>query len=437
MIRTRSACARSICAWGALATALVAVPSVASAQSEDRLSADVSATAGYSNNPFSFNDDDSGSALVGVDVSPVYQVLTANSTFTASGTASVQQYLRRYGRNDSYSGAVDYQLRPSERVTAHGRIDLSSAVLGNFNGYAPAVVGTGVGTGVDTGTGTVVPVTPVVTTPTTGTGFVPLPDIGLYGFRNRRKLARASADVSMQLSERDSLTVSGYGEATRYSRIQQFGNYEAYSGSIGYSRRLSDRVSAGVRGSASFYNYKERNGDSRVFPVEATVTARLSQFWTLDGALGATFISNDAIGSTSKTSLSGNANLCRRGELSTMCLFGSRQASPTGLVGTQYVTSGGVSWSRRLGERENLSLSGSYTKVGGDDTRLVQNGVVVGGLPIQNEYAQATIGYDRQISQRLRFVASANYNKLFGNGDNRPDNYGGQVGLAYHFGDLR
>jgi len=429
---------RAGCALGAIALALVAAPSAVSAQTEGRFSADASATAGYANNPFSILGDDTGSALVTLDIAPRYQILTERSTVTLSGDANVQQYLRRYGRNDSYSGAVDYQLRPSERITAHTRLDLSSAVLGSYNSYLP--FGTGLGsTGFGSpGTGTIGTGTTGTTTGTT-TGVIPvgtvglapgLTDIGLYGLRNRRKTAQLSGDVGVTLSARDSLTVSGYAQATRYNGIAQLGDFEAYSGSLGYSRRVSAQWNVGLRASASSFNYRTVGGDSRVYPVEATVSGRLNQFWTINGSLGATFVDSDALGSTRQTSLSGSLNLCRQGNLSTLCIQAARQVSPTGFAGSQYVTTAGATWSRRLSERENLSLSGTYSKVGGNRAQSLVPG-------LQDEFAQGVVSYDRRISQRLRLLTSANYRQFLTGNSGRPADFGGQIGVAYRLGDLR
>jgi len=417
-------------ALGALAGALVAFPSAALAQSEERLSADVSATAGYSNNPFSLTGDDTGSALLALTVSPRFQILTQRSTWSISGNANFQQYLRRYGRNESYSGAVDYQLRPRENITAHANLNLESSVLGSFGGYQPAPLVASTGT---TGTGTTIGTTTTSLPATTATSLVPITDIGLYGLRNRRRLARLSGDVSFGLSARDTLIVSGYGEAARYSSLPQFGNYEAYSGSLNYTRRLNERFTAGIRASASTYNYRSANTDTRAFPIEATLSGRLSALWSVDGALGVTFIDSAAVGSTRKTSLSGNVNLCRRGELSQLCLQAARQASPTGFAGTQYATTAGATWTRRLSERENLTLSGNYSKVGSANAGLL----IPGALPLQNEFAQANASYDRQVSERVRFVASAHYGQLLGGNVDRPADFGGQVGLSYRIGDRR
>jgi len=298
-------------------------------------------------------------------------------------------------------------------------------VLGAFNSYQPTF-GNGSGSnGGLSGGGT--STSPVPTLPS----IVPVTDIGLFGLRSRRNLARLSGDLSVGLSSRDSLTFSAYAEAARYKANTPLGNYDAFSGSVGYSRQVTDRLRVGVRASASTFNYKVDNSKSRVFPIEVTVSGRLSEQWTIDGAAGATFINNNSVGSTSKTSLSGNLSLCRRGQRTTLCILGARQASPTGFIGTQYVTSAGLNWSTRLNERSNLSFSADYSKVG------------VGSVPLaaarafQSEFAQAVVSYDRRISQRLRLVASANYRQLLSDSTGRPKDFGGQIGISYRLGDPR
>jgi len=419
---------------------LTAVPTVAWAQ-EDRLSVDVVGSAGYSNNPFALVDDNTDSALVSVDVLPRYQRLTERSTLTLSGAASFQRYLRRYSNNESYSASADYALRASEQVTAHTRLDLLSSVLGANNflpgivgaGQASPAIGSGAGTttGVDAGGGggTIVPGANPTVVP-----LMPFTDIGLFGLRNRRRSARLGGDVAIGLSAQESLTVSGYGEVARFSQLPEFGDYEAFGATLGYSRRLSERLTVGLRGSVSDFNYQTSDSDSRALSLEATGSTRLSELWSADGAVGVTFVDSGAVGSTRRTSLSGNVNLTRRGELSSLSFQGSRQVSPTGLAGTQYVSTIGVNWSRRLGERENVSLSANYSNVGGGGQDLTR---IPGGLPFQTEFGQVIAGYDRQINRRMRFVASANYRQLFGGNAGRPRDFGGQLGLSYRIGDPR
>lgn len=406
------------------------LPSAAVAQNESRLSADASVTAGYQNNPFTIQGGDTGSGLVTIDLAPRYQLLTERSTFTVSADADLQQYFRRYGHNENYSGTLDYQGRPSERLTTHARLDLSSAVLGASGGYLPtaptSLTGIGAtGTGAAaTGTGAAVPVVAV-------DPLVPITDIGLFGLRNRRRTVRLSGDASYSVSARDTLTLSAYGEATRYHDLPA-GNYQAYGGSAGYSRRLSDRLTLGLQGSAAAYDYHLGIANTRVYSVQATASGRLNGRWTADGALGVSFVSSDTALSTRSTSLSGNVDLCRRGPLTTLCLQAARQVLPTGLAGSQYVTSAGANWNRQLSEHDSVFLGGSYSKVNGATL------LVPGLLPLQTEYAQANVGYSRQLRERLRLIASANYRQILGSGDaGRPKDFGGQVGLSYRIGDKR
>ena len=430
---------------GAAGVALAAT--AARAQTESRVSADVSATGGYSSNPFTVSGDDTGAAVVTIDIAPRYQLLTPRSTITVSADANIQQYISRYGNNVSYAGAVDYQGQPSERVTAHARIDLSSAVLGAFNSYLPFAGGIGgiatpgLGATTDTGTAAIggTGIGGAGAAGAIGTGLQPIvaatplvsyTDVGLYGLRNRRRSARASGDLGFVLSARDSLTVGAFGELTRYRGLIA-SDYDAYGGSLAYQRRLSNRLSVGLSGSASNYSYHSLYSDTRTYSIQATASAALNERWTANGALGVTFVDGGGDGSTRSTSLSGSLDLCRRGPHSSMCLQAVRQASPTGIAGTQYVTTAGFSWNRQLDERQNVTLNGTYSKVGGGTVRAL------GGLPLQSEYVQGVASYGRRLAPRLRFVASANYRELLSGNAGRSADYGGQVGLSYRFGDRR
>ena len=432
----------------ALAAAALAglVPVAAGAQTtENRFGGSASATLAYSNNPFSQQNGNGGttstsSPLAVLDVTPTFQHLTEHSVLSISADANLQQYFRRYGGNNSYSGAIDYRLRPAARVSAHLRLDLASAVLGSFNSFVPPVTATPLPvTGAPATTTTVpgaaangnaLPVDPTLLYPSSPL----LTDIGLYGLRTRRRTARASGDASIGVTERDSLTVSTYAEVARYgggANGVNFGDYEAYSGTLGYQRRVSAYINLGVQGTASLFNYRT-TGSTRVYAVAATATGRLSPHWTLDGSLGASFVSGASAGSTRSTSPSGSVSLCRQGERSVMCAQASRQVSATGVGSSQYVTTAGLNWSRRLSERDGLSLNATYSNIGGGRVLLVP-----GGLPLQTQYGQASLGYDRRLRQRLRFVASANVRQLLDGGNGRPADFGGQVGLSYQFGNLR
>ena len=420
----------------AAVTLLAGLPATAWGQTtQNRVGGTATVTGGYSNNPFSEGDSGrSSSPLVTIDLAPTFQHLTERSVLSVFADASLQQYLRRYGRNDSYSGGVDYTLRPAERITAHLRLDLQSQILGSFNNYVPTVLpAVTSGSAATTTATTPAPVVdPSLLLPSTSPLIT---DVALYGLRNRRRSARLAGDASIGVTARDSVTLSASSEVARYGRTGGLvlGDYEDYGGTVGYQRRVSDYINVGLQGSASLFNYRSGLGNSRSYSLQATASGRLNPLWTFNGALGVSFIDGDDAGSTRATSLSGNVNACRRGQRSTMCAQVARQVSPTGIDGSQYVTTASLNWSKRLDERSSLSLNASYSKVG-ESGRLR---VGLSGVPLETQYGQGSVGYSRQLRQRLNFVASANVRQLFGGSGNRAADFGGQAGLSYHFGDLR
>jgi hypothetical protein len=401
-----------------LAVLAAVIPTgMASAQQETRTSVDVTGGVGYSNNPFTLAGNDTGAGFVALDVLPRLELTGPQTSLTLSGAARLQQYLRRYSRNDSYSAAADYTVRSNERLKAHARLDLSSAVLGGAESFIPGLIPTGPGAGIGGG----------VANPG---GALPPQDLALYGLRDRRQFGRLGGDVSAAVSARDSVIVSVFAEASRYRRIA-FGDYEGYGTSLGYSRQLSDTANVGLRGSGTLYDYTGGSNDTRIVSLEGTTGLKLNSVWSLDGALGVSFVDGGGPLSTSRTSLSGDLNLCSRAARTTMCITAARRVSATGLIGSQYVTTVGGNGSLKLSEREDLSWDSSYSKVGSD------GGALVGGRPFANEFLRFATRYDRRLSERLRLTASANIRKLFGANDSRPLDFGGLLGVSVRVGDPR
>lgn len=424
----------------ALCAATIAIP--AYAQTESHLSADVSSSLGYSNNPFSTTGSDTGAGFVQVDIRPQLRLLRQNSALTISVDANVQQYFNRYARSDSYSGGLNYSFVPAEHVQGHLSASASSSVVGSSNDLSNQFnivrpldpVGTP-GTGIGAGSGTVI-TNPISTIPVNaGT------DIALFGTRARRRTLNAGGDVSASLSARDSVNASAFVIDSRYSggraadtNIGLFGStgdYTGYGGTVGYSRQIAEYLQAGLQGSGSRYDYSSLGGDTNVYSVQATASARVNTYWSINGALGVSFVQRELNGS--QTSLSGNLSVCRRGIRSAYCLTANRAVLPTGSLGTQITTSVGGSYSYRLTEHSNISAGADY------DRNSVPRVLLGTGnaLGIGNEYLRTTLNYDRQLRQRLRMTTSVNYRKIFGSNLNRPSDFGGQIGLALSLGDNR
>lgn len=424
----------------ALCAITAATPAFAQT-TETRLSADVSSSLGYSNNPFATTGSNTGAGFVQVDIRPQLRFLRERSVLTLNVDANVQQYFSRYTRSDNYSAGVDYAFVPSEHIRAHLNASAASSLIGSTNDLSNRFV----------------TVNPIGSTP--GTGSIadpvnPLPidtlpvnngtDIGLFGIGARRRSLNAGGDVTATLSARDVATASAFIIDSRYSNTQAtgggfnaLGDYTGYGGSVGYSRQLNAYVQAGLQGTASRYDYSTVGGDTTVYSVQATTTARINEYWTLDGALGISFINREIGGA--QTALSGRLAFCRRGIRSVYCLTANRAVLPTGTLGTQISTSAGGSYSYRLTERSNIHASADYSKNSTPGNGIGTGiGVIPGnGLLFGNEYLRTSVGYDRQIRQRLRLITSANYRKIFGGNSKRPSDFGGMVGVAVRLGDIR
>lgn len=409
-------------------SSLFTASAAAHAQEQVRLSADVDASVGYSRNPFSQSGTSGGSAVASLGITPQLQVVQAHSTFTAVASARIDQYLSHYPTTAAYRGTLAYNGRPTERITTFARIDLSSSILGSFGDFPIGII-----TLPPTG-GQAAPDQPPSTGPVIGDGAVPVipglgglgSDIGFFGTRERRRSVYATSGLTAALSARDSVSVSSFVDYARYRRFVA-SDYDGYGVSLSYSRQLSAYTSLGLRGSSSRYSYRGFSRDTRVQSVEATGSTRLNRFWTVQGAVGVSFVTGGTTGAGNSTSLSGNVEICRQGAQSFFCLSASRAARATGLNGSQYVSTLGTSYQRRITQRARVGFTASFVKEGGN--RPLAN--------VPDRYVFVSPSYTHQLTERLDLSASLRYRQLFGGTVSNSRDYGGQLGISYHFGRLR
>lgn len=388
-------------ALNALWSVLV-LPVAAHAADEQIVSGDVNAGVGYSNNPFAFGDNSTSSGFFQIGATPRFQLRSARSTFTLTGNVQYQRYFRRYSDSTNFGATADYQGTPAEHVTTHARLSYENAIIGSFDNQR-------------------IIIDPTQPVPPTNGGA----DIGLFGTRDRRRTFDAQGDASYAVTARDTITANAFFIDTRFKNFGALGDYDGYGGTLGYSRQLSGVTRVGVQGSGSLYDYKSLRGQTKVYSVQATLNTKISKYWTLDGALGASFTNSDLGGTSS--SLSGNINLCRVGERTTTCLAASRAVLPSGFAGTQNQTNLALNWSTRLTEHDSISANVAYTYSGRD--RFFPNN--------DDKYLSLSAEYDRQITRRLRATFTPFYRDVFGGSFHRNKDFGGQIGLAYHFGETR
>ena len=381
---------------------LVSLPGVAYAESDIRVSAEARADVGYSANPFSVSTGDTGTASATLAIAPKVKLVNERSVFTLSASAEYLHYFERYGDVGNYDVGLDYTGTPVEHIKTHFNVRYDSAIIGGNTQVFGVVDPT-------------LPTLPV----TSGT------DLSLFGTRDRRETLRGTGDVTVELSARDSLLVSGFYVRSRYGQFAALGNNDGYGGSVGYSRVVSEHLRLGVQGSAAQYNYGGALGDSRIYSVQGAFSATLSARWKADGAVGVSFVERSAFGNS--TTFSGNLRLCNTTTRANFCLNASRAVLPTGISGTQNETAVDASYSYRITEHGSIFGTVGYTTNANNQLNVSS----------QNEYFRASLGYEHVLRRNLRLVVGSQYRKILGGLAVSGADYGGQVGVRVSFGDPR
>lgn len=385
-----------------LAAVAFCAPGLAHAQDNVRSSVDVTPAVGYSTNPFSGLGSNVDSGLATINIAPRIEIRGERSTLALTGAADFTEYSRRFQGSSAYRTALDYSMQPGERWKTRIGLNADSSILGAFDAaiYNPAAPG--------------------VSQPN---------DVGVFGNRDRRTSFGASGDFTNQMSDRSTLTGSAFVTAARYRNFPQLSNYDAYGYQFGYSRALSEYVQLGAQGAISFYDYRGQANQTRVASLNGSATVRVNQFWTLDATAGATFIRGGSLASTRQTSFSGSAHMCYKAEQSRFCLDASRSAQPTGYSGVQYVTGVGASYSRKLSEADSISVDGGYSHQGSSSFAILPG--------LAADYARASVGYSRRLGERLNLRLTGTYRDIFGGGVDRRADIGARIGLSYRLGDLQ
>lgn len=384
--------------WAILGAVLL---STAARAADTHLSADVNAGVGWANNPFAVRGSnwDGGSGYYQVGIRPRLSINGPLTQAAITGHAQFQDYFTDYSNSDSYGADATVSHQATERLSVNARL-----------GYDNSIIGTN-----ELGLGD-----PDAPLPPNGE------DLGLFGNRDRRRTYTAGAGFTYQPSARDSITGSGFYTASRYGSNAALGNYDSYGGTLAYQRQVTERLSLGAQGSYMRSVYDGPQGATNIYTAQGTFGLKLNDQWTVDGALGASFVNRQITGGTS-TSLSGNISVCRQGERDQECLTASRQVMPTGFAGTQNQTNVTLRGDYKLTERTSLNGSLGYTDIGGQ--------TLVPGLI--HRYFRADAGLSHRLTERLSLRPSAFFRDFGGRGVSVRSDYGGRIGLSYRLGDMR
>lgn len=397
-------------------------------------SAQVSVSGGYSTNPFLTTGDDLGVASAQIGIVPQLEIIDGTDQATISAFYDRTEYASKYDGNDGYGLNINASTQFDPRTSLSFFASYSSSILGTANGFGtePVIVtgtgtgtgsGTGTGTGTDTGTGT----TPIVTTPIVTTSIIDTigGDIGLVGFRQRRNALSAGLSGSYRPDEKSTW---GFGANVARNSYPDNGglasSFRSYGVNTSYSRSLSERSSAGFQIGATLTDYNRLPSAKFVTP-RLTYNTRLAERWTLDLAVGASFVDD---GFSTGVAASATASLCRIAERAQFCLTASREPGVSGFGGARNQTSVTAVYTYQLAEATSLSASGSYSQTSNGVTPLQ-------GFQTRDQgYLSGSLTLNRRLARRLSAFGTLNYRDVNGLGVPIDADLGARAGLSLAIG---
>lgn len=364
-------------------------------------SIDLSASVGYSNNPF-LETGGKGSGYVEGTIRPNLAVTDDRGQTNFGAYYSRQEYFRRYDGTNSYGVSGQGKRRLSENVDVRALLAFDSSIIGAGDPDGNQVI---------------------------DPGLPPNPDIGLIGVRQRRKLLSSSVGMTVRPSARDSVSVDLNASQTWYGNRQPFNlDYVTYGGQVGYSRALSERSTVGVSVAYTEIDYERAGQDARIITPRVTYSTSFAPGWTLNAGAGVSISTLKLLtGNETSTDFAGNIEVCREDQLGNLCFGGSRTSSATGYGGVRQATDLYLRYNRRISEKGSMHADVSYSINDRNSAALIRG---------KQEYLTASAGYSHRLSERLSLNADAGYRDTYGLFSPRADIWG-RLGVSYRLGDRR
>lgn len=376
------------------------------ALAETRAGVNISASGKVATNPFQQVDGETafaGSATI----APWLQIIGDQSSINLNGNVTVDEWTQDYGTDTSAAVRLDAQKQLSPYFSISGGGGYSTT----RSGIQQALLSR------NTPADELLP-------PTT-----PLPDVTFGGVQTRTESFNARLGLGWKPGPRSNvdLTVAGYG--SRFDSLDG-ADYNNLSANLGYSHKLTDRTSITANVGFSKSDYLDtRAGDGNIITPQVGVDWMIGSTWTLGASAGASFAkTHRADGSHDNfTSFSGNVRLCNTGERAVLCVNAAQAAQPTALGGISTVLSVGVSYDRRLGERDNLILTARYSS-SDHDSDVTSEGT--------QEFYGASATLNHEFSRRFTAYVSPSYSKVSDTIGSREANFQLDVGVRFRLGAI-
>jgi len=318
---------------------------------------------GYGTNPYLAQDNDAGSLLGGIRLTPQLSTHTATSSTALSGYYDYTGYTRLYDHSDAFGGDLRHQQQFSAKWSGTAHVGYSDTLNALFS-------------------------------PTE------IVDEATLGRRQRRLVGDFS--LAYQPTARDQWTVQGNASRATYpGAVQGFGlsDYNEYGGSFGYMRQFSEQTRLGLQMGVDRLDSK-LYADTTSFQPTILLEQKFNGAWKLTAHVSA-IIQRVELGSYSSTSTTAGfgAKLCKEVPRYNLCVEGVRDTAPSGLGGLRTDTHGTASFNYRLTERSNLNLTGTYGR---------SNAGEFTDTPDQ-DYANAEASYNYSLNSRVSVGGSLSY----------------------------
>lgn len=367
----------------------------------------LTASAGYDSNPFLTNTPDPGVASARLMVMPSLKRRGERTNLSASGRFEHVEYLGQYQSLQNYGADVAASHRLTERL------QLDAAAL-----FRSDVLGTNL-TNPLSGPDIVDPIEP---------GLPGGGDVTILGQRQRREQFGADAGLTLTPSARDQLRWSASFRGDRFA-TGNLSESNFYSQQLRYSRQVTGAISFGAVVDASIIDFTDAAfGDTQTVSPQALVVAKFGERFEASAALGVAISKVElAAGNQTDTALAGRASLCYRSEVSRLCANGARQVLPSAIGGARLQTTGGLTYSLRMSERDSLQVGGSYSTASEPIAAL-------GG---EFESINAFARYERTLNERMRLQASVGYIDTSGGAAVNASSFQALLGISIKFGQDR
>lgn len=364
-------------------------------------SVDVSASAGYSSNPF-LSSNGEGSGYVEGAIRPNLAVTDALGQTNFGAYYSRKEYFKHYDGTNSYGVSGRGQRKLSETVDVRALLAFDSSIIGAGDPDGDQVI---------------------------DPSLPPNPDIGLIGTRQRRNSLNSSVGMTARVSARDSLSVDLNASKAWYGKSSLIGlDYVSYGGQVAYNHALSERSSIGASFGYTEIDYDGFGQDARILSPQLTYSTTFAPGWTLNAGAGVSISTLKLLtGHKTDTSLAGQLEICREQELGNLCFGGSRSSSATGYGGVRTFTDIHARYSRRVSEKGTVHAGARYS-INDRNRQATISG--------KQEYLTLDAGYSHRLGERLSLNADVGYRDSYGLLAPDADIWG-RVGISYRLGDRR